>query len=105
MIESKKRDQLVGPVAVCDHCGEEITDATQGSCVWQESLDSERRIIGTFYFVHYDCDTDFERLRADKDKTWCSTELDVWLAYLNNNVKWNREKAREKAALMANLGI
>jgi hypothetical protein len=101
VIQIKQRGNLVGPVGVCDHCGEEIADAADASCVWQETLNTKGKTLGTFYFVHYDCDDEFMRSRGEKGKTWSSVELDVWLAYLTNNVKWNGNEARRKAALLA----
>jgi hypothetical protein len=100
MIQIKSRNDLVGPVAVCDYCGEEITNASDAACVWQRGRE---RLVGTFYFVHYDCDDEFMRARGDKDKTWSTVELDVWLAYLTSNVGWNEGDAREKAASMTDI--
>src|SRR6266478_735981 len=99
MIQIKRRGNLVGPVAVCDHCGEEITDPANAGVVWQETLDARDKALGTFYFVHYDCDDEFMRSRGEKGKAWSSVELDQWLVYLTNNVKLNYKKARFKAVI------
>ena len=100
MITIKNVNGNVGPFVMCDHCAAEISDASDASVIWQESLDPSRLPNDKFYFVHQYCDLEFEAAHAHQDKTWCSAELGTWLIYLTNNVRWNEAQSRKNAEML-----
>jgi hypothetical protein len=86
---------VTAPVVLCDHCGEQIEEATDGNYQWRPE-DGK-----TVYFTHKPCCRAFEHTRGG---AWCAMELDVLPLYLSNNLKIDRKRAEHRARLFALIG-
>lgn len=86
----------VCPAIICNQCAKEITGAGLGNCFY----DPERP--GAVFFIHKDCTDSWE---AGQTADMNFNELDVWLVYLLNGVKFHESEkdARERAALLASI--
>jgi hypothetical protein len=90
------------PVIVCDHCGEEITDARDGNYQWKVSAEGDRA-EGHLYFTHKGCCRAFEAAnRGDHD--WYAMELACLPIFLGNNLNLNWVEAKKQAAVLASIG-
>jgi hypothetical protein len=97
----KAEGDLSKPVIICDHCGQEITEASQGNYQWKMSK-LGKGVEGVVFFTHKSCCHAFEALNPAP--CWGAMELDCLLVYLANNLKVNWEKARKKAARLDSIG-
>jgi hypothetical protein len=94
------KDYTAGMVAMCDVCGEIITDASKANVTWIRGDKFEPGALFPFKVVHKGpCDERLERV----DDSW--QELDEAFVYLLNNTGSDIEKARERAVRLASLGL
>lgn len=95
------------PVVVCDHCGNIVKNATDGNALWlADHTQKPTRIVGNVAFTHKHCNQEFEREHqpSNPKHSWSANELDVFMAYLLNNLKFNDVEAGRRVALLATLG-
>ncbi len=76
-----------GPVIVCDHCGDRITDAAEGNYEWPGVSNTPGQRVAV-YVLHKWCSPAFEHRHS---MVLDSMELTVMLPYLAQNLglDWN----------------
>jgi len=96
-IEIRQQKRQSCPIVVCDHCGQPITEATNGNYEWKMGGS------GPVYFTHKDCCREFEEAHGGT-LAWNCCGLGVFSIYLDANLRVNREKEMERAAMLAQIG-
>lgn len=86
-----------GPVVVCDYCGKRIVDSDGVNCIWKDE-NCEPGSFSDMYIVHNQCDELMQRRHGVMSN---STELDILLPQLADNVNIDWEKARQRAKEVA----
>ena len=94
MISIVSKDRGDCPVVICDHCGKPIQDARDGNAEWAMGL-----YPLPVRFTHKRCCHPFESLHGGGGQ-WLTADLDVWLVYLLNGLRFDRKTAEAKAALL-----
>lgn len=79
--------EVVGPIMLCDICGERITDARQAQVHWLYDGDSNR-IIHTHFVHKAGCNQYINR-----NTHW--ERLDVWMNYLLTNLGLPKFEVKE----------
>jgi hypothetical protein len=94
-------DRGAGPVFLCDHCGERITEVKLANYVWDDKGAVPGDVLDV-YFVHKgDCDRALEaRLTGGRPERLASMELNVLLPYLASNLGVDWEEAQQHAGRM-----
>jgi hypothetical protein len=90
---------LFRPLVFCDHCGERIDDARDANAEYVRDAGGLRPLTGQVFFTHKVCSDAFERRHGDTG----FEALDVFLVYLENNVRLRRGKALVTARRLAQL--
>lgn len=105
-IEIQLLEGIAAPMCVCDHCGKPITDATDGNVLWaDQSIDKKRSAVGPIKLTHKKCNRAFERANPlPPSQSRSSYGLEVFLAYLLDNTKFNTTKAHQNAKFLASIG-
>jgi len=99
------KDRLACPCVICDACGNEITDAEDGNCIWlEDDKTNVRSTDGVMHFTHKNCNDRYERKNAKDGMHWCSNDLDTHMVYLLNNIHWNQKRATEYAKALDMIG-
>jgi hypothetical protein len=95
--------QFTGPYAapkiLCDHCGEEITDATAGNYQWTHADGCEEGQTTTMYFTHKACCDAFEHSDGDPS-AWGAIGLECLPYFLARNLHVTWQQAQACARLM-----
>jgi hypothetical protein len=89
------------PTVVCDVCGQEIEDATDGNAQWVMD-EEEYGAGGALYFTHKKCCHAFDTGPFQKGLVGAE-ELAPFMVFLANNLCLDWEKARRSAALIASM--
>jgi hypothetical protein len=89
------------PVAVCDHCYEEIASAADGNYEWMVEEDG-RPWDGHIYFTHKQCCRAFEGERGG-GPCWYAIPLECLPVYLGNNLRLRWGAARRLARHLGTL--
>jgi hypothetical protein len=93
------------PVVVCDQCGKRIDKAEKGNALWGEGPKHSLFNDGQFYCAHKECNLVFEASHPlPKNLAWASNGLEVFLAYLLDNLPFDKKAAAQRASLLKNLG-
>jgi hypothetical protein len=87
------------PVVFCDHCGREITEASDGNYQWRMPRTGGEG-PAQIYFTHKGCCHAFE----GDDSDWGAMDLECLLVFLANNLRVNWEKAVTTAKIIASIG-
>jgi hypothetical protein len=82
------------PVITCDVCGKRIRRADAAGVCGVKAGEPLR-------FFHADCDVD---ARHNTENFQYYEDLDVFLIFLEHNLRLNREDSRERATVLASLG-
>ena len=98
-LQIKLEDNLYMPVAVCDHCGEQIIDAKQGNYEWRvqpPDYDTD----GDVFFTHKGCSRAFRLARPVEPGHWCCIELRELTMRLSANLgqSWQDVKTEAQKA-------
>jgi hypothetical protein len=105
-IEIQLLNEISAPLCICDHCRERINDTLDGNALWlEQSSDHKRSVVGPIRLTHKKCNRTFERANPPAaQQSWSSLGLEVFLAYLIDNTKFNHEQAKHKADTLASIG-
>ena len=80
------------PIVVCDFCGGQITEATNGNARWIMSCErADRRL----FFTHKQCNHAFEMTQKPRGGQWGWCPLEVLSVQLSNNLKVKTQHLRE----------
>lgn len=88
------RDHRYCPVFFCDHCGDEIVEASDGNYEWRPSDERDRYAV---FYTHKHCCHGFEQQRGGS-AVWYADELAVLPTYLLTNLKLTADESRESAS-------
>jgi hypothetical protein len=98
----KALDNRSCPVVVCDHCGEQITDALDGNYQWRMGL-NDTDFGGRVYFTHKGCCKAFEDAHPEDGFVWGAMELSCLPIYLGNGLALDWEGARRSAETLGSI--
>lgn len=97
VIQMDPETQQSCPVIVCDGCGGNITDTSDGNALWLESGSRDRVRHFQMLHTHKKCNYAFERLHpAKKGELWMSHELVDDLRMLLENTGYHASAARRR---------
>jgi hypothetical protein len=88
------------PVIVCDHCGEEITTATDGNYHWRFGQRGDYP-GAPVYFTHKKCCSAFENVNPSD---WLAMDLECLFVYLAYGLKLDWNAAIRHTELLEGLG-
>jgi hypothetical protein len=82
------------PQIFCDHCGQRITNASDGYCAWQLTT-FESPVDGRLFYMHKRCHDAFER--SHRSGAWQTMELSLLPAYLGASLELDWQLAQTMA--------
>jgi hypothetical protein len=91
-LEIKEEGGRYLPIAVCDQCYDEISDARDGNYQWLIEEDG-RPWDGRICFTHKRCCRAFEQTHPAGGGRWFAGPLECLPIYLENNLRLNRKEA------------
>ena len=102
-LQIKIEGKFAKPIIVCDHCGQQITDARSGNYEW---IVNERGhpVEDRIYYTHKQCCRAFEQSNGDRSN-WNAVSLQCLPVYLANNLKVKLKEAIEITAAMAGFSL
>ena len=92
------RDGLFCPVVRCDHCGDEITKATDGNYEW-EMAEGGEVATGQIFFTHKHCCRPFERVHGGRER-WYWDLLSDLPVHRSANLGLRERSSQRMAALL-----
>lgn len=83
-----KVGELYCPMAVCDHCGQPVSDAHDGNALYLEKrVGTGWAVDDRIFITHKKCNSTFERSHSEQFRIELMTEeLDVFIARLVQNL-------------------
>ncbi len=90
------------PQIRCDHCGDIVAEGGKANALWRADYPAgSAPMPQPVVFVHHDCIAAFEA--ATTPYAWLGMVLDVYLVYLEHNLKLNRPLAEEFADVLESI--
>ena len=93
------QDHRPCPIIICDHCGQPISDATDGNYQWRMGM-NDTDFGSRIYFTHQRCCHPFEEAHWGDGFVWGAMELQCLADLPRNNLALDWEAAQRHTDML-----